>query len=157
MHISSYLSEVRTRKIYSTKRICCEFVGELKQDIEVITTVQKGHAQLLFISPESLLSNPQWRDMLLLPVYQNKVVALIVDEAHCIAMWYVSLKSEHPYNTRQTRALQAKRTRFGPRVNALHTRSERVSYLVRMRFTRTPNAKAYTRAPVFSNVLGCCT
>ena len=57
------------REKYSTKGICCEFVGELQQDIEAITNVKKGQAQLLFISPESLLSNPRWRDMLLLPVY----------------------------------------------------------------------------------------
>ena len=79
------------REKYSAKGICCEFVGELQQDIEAITNVKRGLAQLLFISPESLLSNPQWREMLLLPVYQKRVVGLIVDEAHCIAMWYVSL------------------------------------------------------------------
>jgi hypothetical protein len=39
----------------------------------------------------------QWRDVLLLPVYHKQVVVLIVDEAHCIAMWYVSSKCEHPY------------------------------------------------------------
>ena len=48
------------REKYSTKGICCEFVGELQQDIEAITSVRKGLAQLLFISPESLLSNLQW-------------------------------------------------------------------------------------------------
>ena len=80
------------REKYSAKGIRCEFVGELQQDIEAIDSVKKGHAQLVFISPESLLSNPQWRDMLLLPVYRTKVVALIVDEAHCISTWYVSHK-----------------------------------------------------------------
>ena len=74
---------------YSMKGVCCEFVGELQQDIEAMINVWKGLVQLLFISPESLLSNPQWRDMLLLPVYQEKVVGLVIDEAHCIAMWYV--------------------------------------------------------------------
>ena len=54
------------------KGICGEFVGELKQDIEAITSIQKGHSRLLFNSPESLLSKPLWRDMLLLPVYQEK-------------------------------------------------------------------------------------
>ena len=52
--------------------------------------------QLLFISPESLFSNPQWREMFLLPVYQKKVVGLVVDEAHCIAMWYVCQSIETP-------------------------------------------------------------
>ena len=64
-----------------------------------MTNVRKGLVQLLFISPESLLSNPQWREMLLLPVYQERVVALVVDEAHCITMWYVivHVMHTHPY------------------------------------------------------------
>ena len=45
------------RSKYTTQGVCSEFVGEL--------------VQLLFISPESLLSNPQWREMLLLPVHQE--------------------------------------------------------------------------------------
>ena len=35
---------------YSTKGIYYEFVGELQQDIEAIASIQKGKAQLLFIS-----------------------------------------------------------------------------------------------------------
>ena len=49
--------------------------------------VGKGMVQLLYVSPESILSNPQWRDMLLLCVYQKNIVALVVDEAHFIIMW----------------------------------------------------------------------
>ena len=58
------------RSKYTTQGVCSEFVGELQQDIETMTNIRKGLVQLLFISPESLLSNPQWREMLLLPVYQ---------------------------------------------------------------------------------------
>ena len=81
------------REKYSTRGICCEFVGELQQDIEAMNNIRRGHVQLLFISPES---HPQWREMLLLPVYQKKVVGLVVDEAHCIAMWYVCQSIETP-------------------------------------------------------------
>ena len=77
------------REKYSMRGVCCEFVGELQQDIEAMANIQRGLVQLLFISPKSLLSNPQWREMLLLPIYQKNVVGLIVDEAHCIAMWCV--------------------------------------------------------------------
>ena len=85
--LTSLMMEQRAK--YTMQGVCSEFVGELQQDIEAMTNVQKGLVQLLFISPESLLSNPQWREMLLLPVYQERVVALVVDEAHCITMWYV--------------------------------------------------------------------
>ena len=90
LYISPLTSLVlEQREKYSMKGICCEFVRELQQHIEAFASIQKGKAQLLFISPEFMLSNPQWRDMLLLPVYQKNVVALIVDEAHCIVIWYV--------------------------------------------------------------------
>ena len=49
--------------------------------------VKDGRVQLLYINPESILRNPQWRDMLLSDVYQNNLVAIAVDEAHCIARW----------------------------------------------------------------------
>ena len=82
------MMEQRTK--FTMLGLKCEFVGELQQDLESMSDVQNGLVQLLFISPESLLSNPQWREMLRIPVYQERVVALVVDEAHCIAMWYVS-------------------------------------------------------------------
>ena len=85
--LTSLMMEQRSK--YTTQGVCSEFVGELQQDIEAMTNIRKGLVQLLFISPESLLSNPQWREMLLLPVYQERVVALVVDKAHCITMWYV--------------------------------------------------------------------
>ena len=86
--LTSLMMEQRTK--FTMLGLRCEFVGELQQDLESISDVQNGRVQLLFISPESLLSNPQWREMLRIPVYQERVVALVVDEAHCIVMWYVS-------------------------------------------------------------------
>ena len=61
------------------------FVGELQDDLDTLKDVKTGKVQLLYISPESLLRNPQWRDMLLCSVYQDNLVAVVVDEAHCIA------------------------------------------------------------------------
>ena len=47
----------------------------------------EGGYQLIFISPENLLSSMYWRDMLLSPVYQDNIVGLAVDEAHCVTKW----------------------------------------------------------------------
>ena len=42
---------------------------------------------VVYISPESLICNPMFRNMLLSPVYKEKLVALVIDEAHCVKTW----------------------------------------------------------------------
>ncbi len=37
----------------------------------------------MYSSPESLLRNDKWRNMLSSTVYQESLVAIVVDEAHC--------------------------------------------------------------------------
>ena len=49
--------------------------------------VFEGHYQILFLSPESLLTNNKWRDVLMSDVYQQNLVAVVVDEAHCVKKW----------------------------------------------------------------------
>ena len=53
--------------------------------------VLSGNVQLLYISPETLLTNREWRDVLESPLVQENLVALVVDEAHCVKKWLVSL------------------------------------------------------------------
>ena len=74
--------EQRTK--FTLRGIRSEFIGQLQQDVFDLIAVQRGQVQLLYVSPESILCNPQWREMLLLEVYQKN---LVVDEAHCITMW----------------------------------------------------------------------
>ena len=71
---------------FSVRGLWSEFIGQLQQDVQSLSAVQKGQVQLLYVSPESILCNPQWRDMLLLPVY---LIALVVDEAHCVTVWHI--------------------------------------------------------------------
>ena len=85
--LTALMMEQRSK--FTVKGISAEFVGQLQQDILALTAVKSGKVQLLYFSPECILSNPQWREMLLLSVYQQNLVALVVDEAHCITMWYV--------------------------------------------------------------------
>ena len=69
------------------KGIKAEYVGEAQNDVDAITTVLHGQIQLLFISPESILLNPRYRNMLLSKTYKENLVALVVDEAHCVKTW----------------------------------------------------------------------
>ena len=62
-------------------------MGELQQDISANKGVESGHYHVVYISPEALLLNPQWRDMLLSSKYIENLVALVIDEAHCITKW----------------------------------------------------------------------
>ena len=46
-----------------------------------------GCVQLVYISPESMICNPMYWNMLLSRVYKEKLVAFVVDEAHCVKTW----------------------------------------------------------------------
>lgn len=73
---------------FLAKNIRTEYVGETQTDTAAITSVIKGEVQLVLISPESILMNPNYRNMLLTKVYKANLVALVVDEAHCVKTWY---------------------------------------------------------------------
>jgi superfamily II DNA helicase RecQ len=48
-----------------------------------------GLFQFLFSSPEQLLDNPKWRDILRNDSYGSSVRLLVVDEAHTVLQWLV--------------------------------------------------------------------
>ena len=49
--------------------------------------ISEGYFQLLYSSPEAILGSEQWKDFLLLPPLSRSVVAVAVDEAHCVYKW----------------------------------------------------------------------
>ena len=69
--------------------LVCEFVGAAQYDDDVVDRVLAGIVQLVFISPENLIRNDLFRTMLLSQTYQEWLVALVVDEAHCVKTWLV--------------------------------------------------------------------
>ena len=79
---------------FTTEGIPAEVVGKLQQDIDSMQGVKEGKYQLVYISPESLLSNPQWHNILLSPVYPHHLLWIVVDEARtveCMASDYFVL------------------------------------------------------------------
>ena len=70
----------------SEKEVRAVYVGDcLEETIEV--EVCSGNYQLVYISPEGLLTDERMRDMLLSSVYRKHLVGLVVDEAHCVKKW----------------------------------------------------------------------
>ena len=69
------------------KGMTAEFIGETQDDHDAVKRVLNGNVQLVFISPESLINNQLYRNMLLSSRYKQRMVALAVDEAHCVKTW----------------------------------------------------------------------
>ncbi len=51
--------------------------------------VETGAYAFVFSSPEYLLGEEVWRDVMQSSVYRDKRVLLVIDEAHTVIEWYV--------------------------------------------------------------------
>ncbi len=75
------------RQKFSPSGLTTEFICGEQTDPLVRERVKKGEVQLVFITPESVIENQTYRNMLLSPPYRKSLVALVVDEAHCVKVW----------------------------------------------------------------------
>ena len=78
------------KKRFSSMGLSAEFVGSAQDDPVTTTAVLNGTIQLVFISPENLLNNKKFCTMFEKDIYQERMVALVIDEAHCVKLWYVA-------------------------------------------------------------------
>ena len=51
-------------------------------EVENASDVYSGRYQLVILSPEMLLSEETWRDVMQNPAFHNHLIAFVVDEAH---------------------------------------------------------------------------
>ena len=49
--------------------------------------LREGYYHIVFAHPETLISSKYGRELLLSKQYQENLVAIVVDEAHCIIEW----------------------------------------------------------------------
>ena len=75
------------RQKFSPTGLKVEFVGEAQTDEDCVKAILGGNVQLVYISPESLINNPCFRNMLLSSTYKSNLCALVIDEAHCVKTW----------------------------------------------------------------------
>lgn len=64
-----------------------EYVGSTQTSVESKRKVLNGEVQLVFVTPETIVENPTYRNMLLSSIYKQKLVCVAVDEAHCVKVW----------------------------------------------------------------------
>ena len=71
---------------FSSKGVSAAFINDTSSH-EMKLGVLSGDYQLVSFSPESLLSRRRWRELLRHEPYSTHLIALIVDEAHCVKKW----------------------------------------------------------------------
>ena len=64
-------------------------------DEQIKADVVEGRYQLVFISPEQLISRERFRSMCTNECYAERLVVLVVDEAHCVKKWLVYALLRH--------------------------------------------------------------
>ena len=84
---SSHFTDAGPEEQILAKRHYVEFVGEAQEDKKAVEKIINGQVQLVYISPENLLENRRYRNMLRSTVYQEKMIALVVGEALCVKFW----------------------------------------------------------------------
>ncbi|XP_068720432.1 probable ATP-dependent DNA helicase RecS [Montipora capricornis] len=73
-----------------------------EQSVEILKKVEKGNFTYLFASPEKMLSVNKWRKLMSSNEYRWSLVAIAIDEAHCISQWGLSESSNQtvvPFRT----------------------------------------------------------
>ena len=50
--------------------------------------VLEGEYQLVFFTPECLIDQKKWREALKGRLFQARLRALVIDEAHTVKKWY---------------------------------------------------------------------
>lgn len=87
--ISPLISLMADQKAkFSPRGLATVFVGGAQEDVTAAyKAVLEGKCQLVYMTPESLFANPLWWEMLRSPVYQTNLVAVVVNEAHCVQKW----------------------------------------------------------------------
>ena len=72
-------------KSLTARSVKAIYVGDA--DDSTVEKITQGEYEILFFSPENLLTNVNWRDVLQSPIFQERLVAFVVDEAHCVKDW----------------------------------------------------------------------
>lgn len=69
---------------------------DMEQDLKA--NISKGMYQVIYTSPEILLANKEWSDVFQSSALRQRLVGVVIDEAHCIKKWYTYVNVWHHQN-----------------------------------------------------------
>ena len=68
--------------------------GQLTKELLVNERdIEKGNFSVLFGTPEAIIGSERWRELFLGDPLHQQIVAVAVDEAHCVYKWYLGYLS----------------------------------------------------------------
>ena len=85
--VVSPLTALMNDQIESLTRKNVTSVVARGDDEYIKSGIVEGHYQIVFTSPEILLADKNWNDVFGSPSLGDRLVALVVDEAHCVKKW----------------------------------------------------------------------
>lgn len=69
---------------YSGKGLSSAYVSGEVTDRTILDGVARGLYQLVFFTPEMLITNKRWRRVIESDAYADRLKAFVIDEAHCV-------------------------------------------------------------------------
>lgn len=72
---------------FTSRGLQAAFICGEREKRAVHDRIASGCVQLVYFSPEALLSIPFWRELFKTPFYRSNVVCLAMDEAHLVEKW----------------------------------------------------------------------
>ena len=72
---------------YSGKGLSSAYVSGEVTDRTILDGVARGLYQLVFFTPEMLITNKRWRRVIESDAYAQRLKAFVIDEAHCVKKW----------------------------------------------------------------------
>ena len=73
--------------IYCTKGISSACVSGEVSDVATLDAVCDGRYQLVFFTPEMIISKRRWRRVIGGDLYAKRLKAFVIDAAHCVKKW----------------------------------------------------------------------
>ena len=59
--------------------------------LSLVDKIVSGEVQVIYMSPEAILTVPTWREMFRNHCYQDNLICVAVDEAHLVEKWCVCM------------------------------------------------------------------
>ncbi|XP_028417517.1 uncharacterized protein LOC114541921 [Dendronephthya gigantea] len=88
------VKEPRSRELDSDEEYMNDYV-DVDFSLCEENNLRVGAYNIVFAHPETLISSKYGRELLLSNIYQENVVAIVVDEAHCIVEWGKDFRKDY--------------------------------------------------------------